>query len=119
MLPWDRMNKGLSRLRKRYGANDLITGKKLWFISGSVTEDRWGALYQCSLNVVVGDEGIMFADSFWLPKFIVSYSMIPWHAMSSQSLHAEAFKFVVDGAEVSLFGKQVADAVRTHCPIFK
>lgn len=88
-------------------------------MSGGVNDDGWRSLYQCSLNVVVGDEGIMFADSFWLPKFIVSYFLIPWQAMTSQLLHAEAFSFIVDGVEVSLDGKQVADAVRNYCPIYR
>lgn len=99
--------------------NELISGKKLWFVSGSVTDNGWGALYQCSLNLVVGNDGILFADSFWLPRFLVSYFLIPWQQMSSQRLHAEAFEFVVDGVEVSLLGKRVIDAVRTHGPISK
>lgn len=111
---WNLFNRGMSRLRRRYQVSGLIPGKKLCCISGGVRDDGWGALYQGSLNIVVGDEGILFADSFWLPSFIVSYCLIPWQAMSALRLEAAGFAFVTDGVEVSLYGKQVADAVRLH-----
>ena len=118
-LSWNPFNKGWRRLRGKFRVNEIISGKKLWFISGSAKDGNWGALYQCSLSVVVGDEGVMFADSFWLPKFMVSYLLIPWQAMSSQRLDAEAFEFVIDGVEVILNGKKVAEAVRIYCPSYK
>lgn len=111
---WNLFNRGMSRLRRRYQVSGLIPGKKLCCISGGVRDDGWGALYQGSLNIVVGDEGILFADSFWLPRFIVSYWLIPWQAMSVQRLQAEGFEFTVDGIEVSLHGRHVADAIRPH-----
>lgn len=111
---WNLFNRGMSRLRRRYQVSGLIPGKKLCSISGGVRDVGWGALYQGSLNIVVGEEGILFADSFWLPRFIVSYWLIPWQAMSAQRLQAEGFEFTVDGIEVSLHGKHLADAIRLH-----
>ena len=113
---WNPFNAGLRGLRAKYQVNELIEGKRLWFISGSVEDGNFGALYQCSLNVLVGDKGLMFADSFWLPRFLVTQILVPWQNMSTQFLHAESFEFDVDGVEIDLFGKRIADAVRTHSP---
>jgi hypothetical protein len=112
--PWNPFNYGFIRLRKQYRVRELISGTRLWWVSGSVTDGNFNALYQCSLNVVVGKEGIQFTSSFWLPRFMATYILIPWQDMSAMRIHTSSFEFVVDNTEILLVGKRVVDAVKTY-----
>ncbi len=107
---------GLRRLRTHYQSSVPIDGIKIGFVSGGVTDGSFRALYQKSLNVLIGEQGVMFVSSFWLPNFMVTRVLIPWSKMSKQLLTAESFEFEVEGVQIDLFGKRVAESIRRFLP---
>lgn len=110
---------GLRRIKRATQVSKSIVGEKIWYASGMVTDGSEVGLYQKSLCLIIGTEGIMFATSFWLPKFLVNYFLLPWSQVSDQSICADRYQFHFDGIEVRLFGNHVTQAVRCYSPSFK
>jgi hypothetical protein len=109
---------GLRRIKLETQTSKPIAGEKIWYASGKVTDGSVVVLYQKSLCLIIGEEGIMLTNSFLLPKFLVSYFLLPWTQVSDQSVCADRYQFHFDGIEICLFGKHVTQAVRCHSPCF-
>ncbi len=109
---------GLRRIKLATQVTRPIVGEKIWYASGMIRDGGVVGLYQKSLCLIIGNEGVMFTTSFWLPKFLVRYFLLPWSQVSDQSIDADRFEFHYQGMVIHLFGNQVTKAVRRFSPSF-
>ena len=104
------LDTGLRRIKLATRVNKPIDGEKIWYASGKVTDGNVVAMYQKSLCLIIGPEGVMFTNSFWLPKFLLSHFLLPWSKISEQTISSDR-KFRFDGVEICLLGSR-SQAVR-------
>lgn len=109
---------GLRRIKLATRVSQPIVGEKIWYASGMVTDGSEVGLYQKSLCLIIGTEGVMFTTSFWLPKFLVRYFLLPWSQVTDQSICADRYECHYEGIVIRLFGKHVTQAVRRYSPSF-
>lgn len=110
------MATGLRRIQLATKTSKPIEGEKIWYASGKVTDGDVVGLYQKSLCLIIGKEGVMFTTSFWLPKFFVSHFLLPWKQVSDETIHADHYQFHYEGIAIRLFGSHVTKAVRRYSP---
>ena len=107
---------GLRRIKLLTQVSKPIVGEKIWYASGTVTDGSVIELYQKSLCLIIGTQGIMFTTSFWLPKFLVRNFLVPWSQVSDQSICADHYQFCFEGVVIRLFGNRLTQAVRRNSP---
>lgn len=109
---------GLRRIKLATQTRKPIAGEMIWYASGKIVDGSAVGLYQKSLCLIIGKEGVMFTTSFWLPKFLVRHFLLPWSQISDESISADHYEFHYEGVVIRLFGNRVTRAVRRYSPGF-
>ncbi len=107
---------GLNRLKRGRKSKASIQGVRLWYVSGTVTDGAMESIYQKSLCLIVGQEGVQFVSSFWLPAPMVSRYLIPWIELRIADLSLDRVDLECEGIKITLFGAKVADGFKRFNP---
>ncbi len=107
---------GLNRIKRGRRTTTSIEGMRLWYVSGTVTDGMVEAIYQQSLCLIVGPEGVQLVSSFWLPAPLVSRYLIPWIDLRVADLSADRVVLECEGVNIKLWGAKVVEGFKRFKP---